>query len=88
MDYIEIPASPVSMVVYSFIGLNCLAFLYGIFGALLTFFRFLRLGSKRFFKRVDRPTPPSKAMDPIYGTHDMIKLKVIIYFSLKFNFYI
>jgi hypothetical protein len=84
MDYIEIAASPVSMIVYSFIGLSCLAFVYGLYGSLATFIKFLCLGSKRFFKQVDRPKPPSKAMDRIYGTHEMIKLKVLILIYLIF----
>lgn len=76
LDFIDIPSSPVSTAVYSFIGLNCLAFVYGLYGALLTFVKFLFYGKKNFFKRVDRPKPPVKAMDPIYGKHEMIKLKV------------
>jgi hypothetical protein len=78
MDYIEIPATPVSTVVYSFIGLTCLSFLYGIYGFLLALIQFLRFRPKRFFKKVDRPIPPAKAKDPIYGAHEMIKLKVLI----------
>ncbi|CAF0857293.1 unnamed protein product [Rotaria sp. Silwood1] len=72
---IDVSATPVSIVAYSFIGITYLAILYGIYGALFTFFQFLRVGRKRFFQRVDRPSPPSKAMDPIYGNHEMIKLK-------------
>ncbi len=78
MDYIEIPATPVSTVVYSFIGLTCLSFLYGIYGFLSALIQFLRLRPKRFFKKVDRPIPPVKAKDPIHGEHEMIKLKVLI----------
>lgn len=28
-----------------------------------------------FFRRVERPTPPAQATDPVYGKHEMIKLK-------------
>ncbi|CAF2933575.1 unnamed protein product [Rotaria sp. Silwood2] len=72
---IDVSATPVSIVAYSFIGITYLAVLYGIYGALCTFFQFIRVGRKRFFQRVDRPSPPSKATDPIYGNHEMIKLK-------------
>ncbi|CAF1069453.1 unnamed protein product [Rotaria sordida] len=72
---IDVSATPVSIIAYSFIGITYLAFLYGIYGVLLTLFQFLCVGRKRFFQRIDRPSPPSKAMDPIYGNHEMIKLK-------------
>jgi len=68
-------ASRASAIAHSFIGLNCLAFVYGLYGILLTLFHFLRVGSKRFLKRVDRPTPPDKATNPIFGVHNVIKLK-------------
>ena len=77
MDYIEIPASAASVVAYSFIGLTCLTFLYGIYGSFLAILQFLRFGPKRYFRRVDRPTPPTKAMDTAYGEHHMMKLKVM-----------
>ena len=76
MEYLEIPSSAVSIVVYSFVGLSCLSFLYGVFGFILALLSFLRLGPRRFFRRVARPAPPAKALDPIHGTHEMIKLKV------------
>lgn len=79
MDYIEIPASAASVVAYSFIGLTCLTFLYGIYGFFLAMLQFLRFGPKRYFRRVDRPTPPAKAMDTAYGEHHMMKLKVMFY---------
>jgi hypothetical protein len=75
--FIEVAATPVSMVVYSFIGLSCLSFIYGVFGILLMILRLIRVGPKLFFKRIERPVPPTKALDPIYGTHEMIKLKVL-----------
>jgi hypothetical protein len=77
-DYGDIPPTPVGTVVFSFIGLACLSFLYGLFGAFITLLRFLRFGPKRFFNKTARPKPPLKAMDPIHGTHDMIKLKVFV----------
>jgi len=76
----ENPPSKASIVAHSFIGLNCLAFIYGLYGILLFIFQFLRVGSKRFLKRVERPTPPEKATNPIFGVHNMIKLKVYIWF--------
>ncbi len=85
MDYIEIPTSPASMVVYSFIGLTCLTFLYGMYGTLFAILQFLRLGPRRYFRKVDRPKPPAKAMSSIHGEHQMMKLKVMIYFYLKLN---
>jgi len=81
MDYIEISATPTSIVVYSFVGISCLSFLYGIYGAVVAFLQFLYLGPKRFFRRVERPKPPAKATDSIYGNHEMIKLKVFYLFS-------
>ena len=84
MDYIQSLMSPVSMVAYSFIGLTCLTFIYGIYGAMLAFLQFLSLGPRRFFRKVNRPTPPAKAMDPIYGEHQMMKLKVTNFFFIFF----
>jgi len=52
-----------------------LSFFYGTLGTILTFLLFLRLGRKKFFQRVQRPTPPAQATDPVYGKHEMIKLK-------------
>lgn len=76
MDYIEIPATAASVVAFSFIGLTCLTFLYGIYGTCLAMVQFLTMGPKRFFRKVDRPKPPAKAMDSAYGEHQMMKLKV------------
>ena len=84
MDFINVQATPVSIIVYSSIGLAGLTFIFGFCGILLTFCRFLRLGSKRFFRQVDRPTLPSKANDPIYGTHEMIKLNVFVFYCSPF----
>ncbi len=77
MDYIDVSASPVSMVAFSFFGLLALSVLYGMYGLILTAFQFLLLGPKRFLKQSDRPTPPPKATNTMYGKHEMIKLKVV-----------
>ncbi|CAF2105771.1 unnamed protein product [Rotaria magnacalcarata] len=74
-DFIEIAVTPTSFLAYSIVGIACLSAIYSILGTLLTFFQYIRVGQKRFFERIDRPTPPTKALDPIYGTHEMIKLK-------------
>lgn len=68
-------ASSTSILLHSSIGLAWAIVLYGIYGSIMTFLRLIRLGSKRFFRRVDRSTPPPRALDSIYGTHEMIKLK-------------
>ena len=49
---------------------------YGLMGSLATVLMCIRLGPKKFFRRVERPTPPPQATDPVYGTHGMLKLKV------------
>ncbi|CAF0851158.1 unnamed protein product [Adineta steineri] len=74
-QYIDIAATPVSLVVHSFLGLVCLTILFGFYGTVLTTCRFLRYGRKRFFKKFDRPKPPAKALDRLSGKHEMIKLK-------------
>lgn len=68
--------SVVSLVANSFFGLVFFSFLYGFLGYVLSILQFIRLGPRRFFHRVARPTPPVRALDPIYGDHSMIKLKV------------
>lgn len=78
INYTEIASTAISFIVYSFIGIASLSFLCGLYGILLTILKFLCIGRKRFFNRVARPTPPAKALDPIYGTHGMLKLKVFI----------
>jgi hypothetical protein len=83
MDFIEITTSPTSLVVYSFIGLTCLTFLYGIYGTIFAILQFLRLGPRRYFRRVDRPKPPAKAMNSVHGEHQMMKLKVTIDFDFE-----
>lgn len=65
-----------------FTGQLVLAFSYGTLGIILTFLQFIRLGPTKFFRRVERPTPPSQAIDPVYGKHEMIKLKVIFLFLI------
>ncbi len=60
------------------VGQLILACFYGLLGTILTFVTFLRLGRERFFRRVERPKPPPQALDPIYGEHGMLKLKVTL----------
>jgi hypothetical protein len=83
VDYIEIPTSAASYVAYSFIGLACLTFLYGIYGTIFAALQFLRMGPRRYFRRVQRPKPPTKAMDSLHGEHQMLKLKVLIDFDFR-----
>lgn len=59
------------------IGQIILVGIYGVLGTIMAFLLFLRLGREKFFRRVSRPKPPSVATDPIYGKHEMIKLKVM-----------
>jgi hypothetical protein len=70
-------SKPMALKVAMFIGQLVLTFIYGMLGTILTFLLFLRLGPKKFFRRVERPTPPPQATDPVYGKHEMIKLKVV-----------
>ncbi len=62
-------------------GQIVLSVFYGSLGTLLTFLQLLRIGPTKFFGRVQRPTPPAQATDPVYGKHDMLKLKVILFIS-------
>ncbi len=64
------------------IGQLVLVFIYGTLGIILTFLQFIRLGPTKFFRQVERPTPPAQATDPVYGKHEMIKLKVILFFFI------
>ncbi|CAF1022012.1 unnamed protein product [Rotaria sordida] len=66
---------PISVKILMLIGQIILACIYGTFGTILTVLLFLRIGPKKFFRRVDRPSPPAQATDPVYGEHGMIKLK-------------
>jgi hypothetical protein len=70
-----------------FIGQIVLALFYGTLGTIMTSLLFLRLGRAKFFRKVERPTPPAQATDPVYGKHEMIKLKVISIFfvMIKIN---
>ena len=67
---------PITLKILIFIGRLTFACIYGTLGIILTLLRFFKIGPKRFFRRVERSTPPSKAIDPAYGTHEMLKLKV------------
>lgn len=62
------------------------ALIYGTLGTVLTFLQFLRLGPRKFFTRVSRPTPPAVAIDPVYGAHELIKLKVFIIVFLLYKY--
>jgi hypothetical protein len=73
----DIRVTPASAVAFSLPGLVCLSILYGVYGIMITFLRILRIGSKRFFKPIDR-VAPHKAIDTIFGHHETIKLKVFI----------
>ena len=79
----NVRVNPASAVAHSLFGLVCLSLIYGVYGCLATVFRLLRLGSKRFFKSSDRSIPPHKATDTIFGHHDTIKLKVLVFFLLN-----
>ena len=67
---------PVVVKLLMLVGQVVLACIYGLLGTALTALLYLRLGREKFFRRGQRPTPPPQATDPIYGKHDMIKLKV------------
>jgi hypothetical protein len=81
LAHTNVRVKPASAVAHSLLGLVCLSIIYGVYGILATFFRFLRLGSKRFFNLSDRSTPPHKATDTIFGHHDTLKLKVLVFFN-------
>jgi hypothetical protein len=74
-------STPTIVKLLMFTGQIVFAFFYGTLGTILTILQFFRLGPNKFFRRVSRPIPPALATDPIYGKHDMIKLKVILFFS-------
>ncbi|CAF0943619.1 unnamed protein product [Adineta ricciae] len=57
------------------VGQIVLALFYGTLGTVFTLLHLLRSGREKFFRRVERPTPPQVALDPIYGEHKMLKLK-------------
>jgi hypothetical protein len=75
-------STPIIVKLLTFVGQIVLALFYGTLGTVVTFVQFLRLGQAKFFRQVQRPTPPAQATDPLYGKHEMIKLKVISIFSL------
>ncbi len=81
-DFISMASTPIHVKILMFAGQIVLAFIYGTFGTILTFLLFVRSGPKKFFRRVERSTPPAQATDPIYGKHEMIKLKVNRFLSL------
>jgi hypothetical protein len=75
-------STPTIVKIVTLIGQIILTFVYGTLGTILTFLQFLRIGPKKFFNQVERPTPPAQATDPVYGKHDMIKLKVVLFLSI------
>ena len=79
--------TPTSIFVHSIFGLAILVCYYGVLGVFRAALRYVTMGYERFFHRVSRPTPPSKALDPIYGTHHMMKLKVKLVDLQFFLFY-
>lgn len=78
-------STPIVVKVATLIVQIILALFYGTLGTILTFLQLLRIGPGKFFGRVQRPVPPSQATDPIYGRHEMIKLKVICFFCYSIN---
>ncbi|CAF2891059.1 unnamed protein product [Rotaria sp. Silwood2] len=68
-------STPISVKILMLIGQLVLACIYGTLGTIMTCLLFLRLGPRKFFRRVERPTPPAQAIDPVYGEHAIIKLK-------------
>ncbi|UJR37562.1 hypothetical protein I4U23_030263 [Adineta vaga] len=66
---------PIHIKILFLIGQLVLVLFYGTLGTVLTFLGFLRSGPNKFFRKVERSTPPPQALDPIYGEHKMIKLK-------------
>jgi hypothetical protein len=76
LDFSTMASKSIGFKLLLFVGQISLAYIYGLFGSLLTILLFLRLGIRKFFKRVERPLPPTQALDSVHGKHDMIKLKV------------
>ena len=58
------------------VGQLVLALFYGSLGSLMAVLLCLRLGPRRFFRRVERSVPPAAANNPVYGEHALLKLKV------------
>lgn len=69
------PSTPLPLKIVLGVGQIVLALFYGALGSILTLLLFIRSGPAKFFRRVQRPSPPSKATDSVYGTHEMITLK-------------
>jgi len=66
---------PLTVKILMFVGQMTLALFYGTLGSILTLLQCIRIGPKLFFRRVERAIPPVQATDPVYGKHEMIKLK-------------
>jgi hypothetical protein len=73
-------STPITKKIAMLVGQLVLAYIYGMLGIILTALQFIRTGPQKFFRRVERPTPPAQATDPVYGKHEMIKLKVLFSF--------
>ena len=65
------------------VGQLVLVLFYGTLGTVFTLFLLIRNGREKFFRRVARPSPPQVALDPIYGEHKMLKLKVSYFILLQ-----
>lgn len=60
-----------------FVGQIILAIFYGTIGTFMTMLLFITAGPKKFFRRVQRPSLPAVATDPIFGKHGVLVLKVM-----------
>lgn len=75
-DHINFNRSVPSVCVHSLFGTIYSIIAFSLLGLVKLIFKFIRLGRSKFFYRLSRPKPPENALDPVYGTHHMIKLKV------------
>ena len=82
LDSIAMSLTSTALRLAMFAGQIVMTLFYGTLGTFATFALFVRLGRADFFKRVKRPTPPAVSTDPIYGKHEMKKLKVLVIFEL------
>ncbi|CAF1441486.1 unnamed protein product [Adineta steineri] len=74
---------PIHTQILMIIGKIVLALFYGTLGTFSTVLLLIYNGPSKFFRRVQRATPPAQAMDPVYGKHDMIKLKASCFSSIN-----
>jgi len=73
---------PIHVKILTVVGQIVLTVIYGTLGTISALLLFVRSGPTKFFRRVERPKPPSQATDPVYGKHQLIKLKVILLFLI------